>query len=148
MKSFIERKILQESLGSPSARSTPISRPGQTRSSQDIRVTMPVKEALDKDGLEQQASVICEIEDKEKKLANIETNNDTKKLMTGEELENFLLEKIAASPLHQNLAKLCQILKPNKSEEDTNDGKIEENDDNIDAAKIWAKHQKQSYSKK
>ena len=68
--------------------------------------------------------------------------------MTGEEIENFLHEKIATSPLHQNLAKLCQILKPNKSEEDTNDGKIEENDDNIDAAKIWAKHQKQSYSKK
>ena len=54
MKSFIERKILQESLGSPSARSTPISRPGQTRSSQDIWVAMPVKEALDEDGLEQQ----------------------------------------------------------------------------------------------
>ena len=77
MKSFIERKILQESLGSPSARSTPISRPGQTRSSQDIWVTMPVKEALDKDGLEQQASVNCEIEDKEKKHADNETNNDT-----------------------------------------------------------------------
>ena len=69
------RKILQESFGSPSATSTPFSRPDQTSSSQEFQVTMPVTEILDKDGLEVEQEITEIDEEKDNKTSTTIDNN-------------------------------------------------------------------------
>ena len=95
MESFLERKTRQESLRSPSASSTPISRPGPTRSSEEVRVTMPVTEALN-DGVEHQVIQTEKEEDKDRVDLNLERIGNTKKTMTNEELENYIISILKA----------------------------------------------------
>ena len=79
MKTFIQRKTLQESLGSPSASSTPINRPGLPSSSQEVAtpVTPEIVDQnetkLDNPILEQQATEKSESEE-EANSASEETN--------------------------------------------------------------------------
>ena len=129
MKTFLERKTLQESLGSPSATSTPFSRPGQTSSSQEVQVTMPVTEALDEDSLE----VEPQITETEEEKDNDKVTNKAS-FMSPEQFEKSL------EALKKAL-KNCNITKEN---EDSNVEQLDDDndDDNIDAAKIWAKRQK------
>ena len=152
LKSFLERKSAQESPGSPTAASTPLTKPGLASSSQESLMSNETSvaileekeidnEKLKNEGLDQQPR-----KDKE---GGHETKLNETPIMSPSELADFD-EKIKKGFL-KALAPFSEALNRAQSCLENKDRNVEECDDddndNINNAKIWAQQQKQSCMK-
>ena len=164
LRTFLLKKSLQESLGSPVASSTPASRPGQFSSNQDIdiQVTMPeTPEILEK---ENSASETTPVEqdldhnesDKEKEHNKSSKVDEENKDLPKEEVERQLKKVIADANLEldKKLAKmlakqddLSNMFYENENGNE-NENDMDKENDNIEDAKQWALCQKQNFRKK
>ena len=148
----MQRKTLSEDPGSPSAHSTPttttgtttstpISMPSQTSSSEEVRVTKPVTKALDE--YDEEKQLIQTEKETEKDKINVETM----RIMTDKEVEDFTKKMIEKYQMKLS-AKENEIENVKQCDDDDEDKQCDDDDeddnDNLSAAKVWARHQKQS----
>ena len=149
LREFLQRKSVQESPGSPTAASTPLTKPGLASSSQESLMSNETSvaileekeidnEKLKDEGLDQQPR-----KDKE---GGHETKLNETPIMSPSELADFD-EKIKKGFL-KALAPFSEALNRAQSCLENKDRNVEECDDddndNINDAKIWAQQQKQS----
>ena len=152
LREFLQRKSVQESHGSATAASTPVGKPGLASSSQENQAYTEtsvnletVENKPDSDmksgGLDQKPN--NEIE------RDQATNITDEPIMSQEYFEGSLSKW--TEKINLELSKMNLALAPFNKNEETKDMNGEqyddEKDDNIDAAKIWAKQQKQSLAK-
>ena len=130
LKTFMQSKTLQESLGSP-----PINRSGQYRTSQEVTpgILDQNETKLDKPILEQQKTDTIESEkEKINKVEDAPSNLDRKEI-------DEILDKSLAINMQLNL--LRNMVRPKNDKEN-------DSSDNLEEAKIWARNQKQSLGNK
>ena len=131
LKTFMQRKTLQESLGSP-----PINRSGQyRRTSQEVTpgILYQNETKLDKTILEQQKTDTIESEkEKINKVEDAPSNLDRKEI-------DEILGKPLAINMELNLLR-SMVMPKNDKENDSSD--------NLEEAKIWSRNQKQSLGNK
>ena len=162
LRTFLQRKNLQESLGSPFASSTPVSRPGQSSSNQDqensdSRVAMPGTPGIlenDNPGSEtnlakQNLDQNTTDGDKEKEKNNSSSEITNKenvhlKHMTNEERKLFLKYLDRARIEFPIISDIIQADENAKTEEIKKDETLE---DDIEGVTMWAKQQKLSLLK-
>ena len=111
LRTFLQKKSLQESLGSPVASSTPASRPGQFSSNQDIdiQVTIPeTPEILEKENSASETTPVEQDLDHDANENDKEKVEEENKDLTKEEVERQLKKVIADANLEldNKLAKM------------------------------------------
>ena len=160
LKSFLERKSAQESPGSPTATSTPITKPGLASASQEnlmsgeksvaiLEEKETDSEKLKNEGLDQRPG-------KEKERDHETKLKETQKMSPAELADFNEIFKKGLAPLNKAMDNNLQILdkvqacfenKDRNVDEhisEQSDDDEEDEDDNINNAKIWAQQQKQS----
>ena len=158
LRTFLQKKSLQESLGSPVASSTPASRPGQFSSNQDIdiQVTIPeTPEILEKENSASETTPVEQDLDHDANENDKEKVEEENKDLTKEEVERQLKKVIADANLEldKKLAKMItkqddlsnMFCENENGNENGND--MDKENDNIEDAKQWALCQKQHFRK-
>ena len=158
LRTFLQKKSLQESLGSPIASSTPASRPGQFSSNQDIdiQVTIPeTPEILEKENSASETTPVEQDLDHDANENDKEKVEEENKDLTKEEVERQLKKVIADANLEldKKLAKMItkqddlsnMFCENENGNENGND--MDKENDNIEDAKQWALCQKQHFRK-
>ena len=150
LRDFLQRKSVQESPGNPTAASTPVCKPGLASSIQEnqayAETSVNLETVEDKPDSDTKSEGLDQEPDNEIERDQA-TNITDKPIVSQADFELSLskwTEKLNLE-LSQINRGLSEIYTP-KETKDTNDVE-EEKDDNIDAAKIWAKQQKQSLAK-